>query len=76
MPAAGTWSSPSRARRGRRSAQVTGSSSYFSWQDLRLYFGVGARTEAASAEIRWPSGQVQKVEKLALDAYHVVTEPR
>jgi len=56
--------------------QVTGSSSYFSWQDLRLYFGVGARTDAASAEIRWPSGQVQKLEKLALDTCHVVTEPR
>jgi len=56
--------------------QVTGSSSYFSWQDLRLYFGVGARTDAASAEIRWPSGQVQRVEKLVLDTRHGITEPR
>jgi len=56
--------------------QVTGSSSYFSWQDLRLFFGVGARTDAASAEIRWPSGQVQKLEKLALDSCHTITEPR
>ena len=56
--------------------QVIGSSSYFSWQDLRLFFGVGARTDAASAEIRWPSGQVQKLEKLALDSCHTVTEPR
>ncbi len=56
--------------------QVIGSSSYFSWQDLRLYFGVGARTGPATAEIRWPSGKVQTVEKLALDAYHTVVEEK
>ena len=60
----------------RQVQQVIGSSSYFSWQDLRLFFGINARTDAASAEIRWPSGQVQKLEKLALDSCHTVTEPQ
>jgi hypothetical protein len=60
----------------RQVQQVTGSSSYFSWQDLRLYFGVGARTDAASATVRWPSGRVETLEKLALDRYHEVVESR
>ena len=54
--------------------EIRGSSSYMSWQDLRLHFGLGARTAKANATIRWPSGRVQELKDLALDRYYVVPE--
>jgi hypothetical protein len=56
--------------------EVHGSASYLSWQDLRLHFGVGARTAKASARITWPSGQVQELTDLALDTCHTIAEPK
>lgn len=42
---------------GRRIRQdVLSQSSFYSQSDLRLHFGLGAATEAALVEIRWPSG--------------------
>jgi hypothetical protein len=57
---------------------LTATASYLSWNDLRLYFGVGPQDPTkvrASATIRWPSGTVQELKDLALDKYHAVTEP-
>ncbi len=64
---------------GRKQIQIiTGSASYLSWNDLRVFFGVGAVDPAqfrAAATIRWPSGRVQEVKDLALDRYHAISEP-
>ena len=49
--------------------------SYLSWQDLRMTFGVGARTAKASARIVWPSGRVQELKDLDLDVCHRIVEP-
>jgi hypothetical protein len=57
-------------------AEIRGSTSFLSWKDLRLHFGVGARTDKASATIRWPSGRVQELTGLALDTCHKVVEPK
>jgi hypothetical protein len=54
---------------------VRGSSSYLSWNDLRLHFGVGSRQQPCDAKIRWPGGQVQELNALALDQYHEIQEP-
>ncbi len=56
--------------------EVRGSTSYLSWLDLRLFFGLGDRNGACSAEIRWPSGAVQTLSGLESGKYHVVTESR
>ena len=40
-----------------------------------MHFGLGADTSMAELEIRWPSGQVQKLKNLAANARYVVTEP-
>jgi len=44
---------------GRRQARAALSqSSYYSHDDLRLHFGLGASAKADAIEVRWPSGQV------------------
>ncbi len=49
-----------------------GGGSYASASDPRLHFGLGAAGAVDALEIRWPSGRVQRLGKLAVDrAYHV-----
>jgi len=44
---------------GRTQAQaVLSQSSYYSHDDLRLHFGLGAATAADTIEVRWPSGRI------------------
>jgi hypothetical protein len=38
---------------------VTGSVGFISTSDLRVHFGLGSETSAATIEIRWPGGPVQ-----------------
>ena len=59
---------------GRRQAQaVLAQSSYLSVNDRRLHFGLGAAT-AASLEIRWPNGELEKVADVAADQLVVIRE--
>jgi enediyne biosynthesis protein E4 len=57
---------------------ITGGVSYLSSHDKRLLFGLGrsAAPREVSAEIHWPSGQVQTVTGLAVGRYHKIVEPR
>ena len=44
---------------GRTQAQaVLSQASYYSHDDLRLHFGLGAAAQADRVEVRWPSGLV------------------
>jgi enediyne biosynthesis protein E4 len=56
---------------------ITGGASYLSSQDKRVLFGLGpAPASSLSAlEIRWPSGQTQKISGLASNRYHAIGEP-
>jgi hypothetical protein len=46
--------------RGRTEAQaVLSQASYYSHNDLRLHFGLGAAAAAETIEVRWPSGRVE-----------------
>jgi hypothetical protein len=45
--------------------EVTSQSSYYSHNDLRLHFGMGANPKADQIEIRWPNGQVETVKDVA-----------
>ncbi len=63
---------------GKQQAQpLVGTSSYLSWGDLRLYFGLGTVPPDATvnATIRWPSGTVQSLSPLVASRYHRVEEP-
>jgi hypothetical protein len=45
---------------GRTQAQaVLSQSSYYSHDDLRLHFGLGAAPAAERVEVTWPSGRVE-----------------
>jgi hypothetical protein len=45
---------------GRKQAQAALSqASYYSHDDLRLHFGLGAAAKADAIEVRWPSGLVE-----------------
>jgi hypothetical protein len=58
----------------RKQAQsVMAQSSYFSANDRRLHFGLGAE-KTASLEIRWPNGNVEKIPDVPGDRLVVIKE--
>lgn len=44
--------------------EVTSQTSYYSHNDLRLHFGLGAARKVDALEIRWPNGQTEKLADL------------
>ena len=56
---------------------IEGGGSYLSSHDKRLIFGLGEHPpKEVSAEIYWPSGQVQTLSGLTPGRYHKIVEPR
>jgi enediyne biosynthesis protein E4 len=54
---------------------VSGGSGFCSQNQRRLHFGLGKGVQAEKAEIRWPSGAVQTIEKPGLGQIHRLREP-
>jgi hypothetical protein len=54
--------------------EVKAGSSYLSQNDLRLHFGLGAEKSLATVEVRWPNGDVETLQNLAVDAVYTVVE--
>ncbi len=57
-----------------RVAERTGGGSYQSASGPRLQFGLGGASQVDWVEVRWPSGQVDRFEKLAVDAAYTIRE--
>jgi enediyne biosynthesis protein E4 len=53
---------------------VTSAGSYVSASDKRVHFGLGAESKA-DVEITWPSGVVQRLDRVAADQFLTVVEP-
>ncbi len=53
--------------------EVRSGGSYISQNDLRVHFGL-AKAETADIEVRWPSGQVDKLPGLAANRIYTVVE--
>jgi hypothetical protein len=53
--------------------EVLGQSSFFSVNDPRLHFGLGAAT-TADLTIRWPNGNTEAVNQVACDQLVVIRE--
>ena len=45
--------------------EVRSGGSYISQNDLRLHFGMGSATKADLVEVRWPSGQVDRLKNVS-----------
>lgn len=58
----------------KQAQEVHSQASYYSVNDQRLHFGLGAVTKA-DLEIRWPSGAVQKMTGVAADQILPIEEP-
>jgi hypothetical protein len=54
--------------------EVRSGSSFISNNDMRVHFGLGSATKIDWAEVRWPSGLVEKFDKLAVDAFQTLKE--
>jgi hypothetical protein len=54
--------------------EVRSGSSYDSNNDMRSHFGLGAATKVDWAEVRWPSGLVERFENLSADTIHTLRE--
>ena len=59
----------------RQTFEVTNAGSDLSSHDPRLLVGLGAATAVKSIDIRWPSGQVQRITNPPPDRYLNVKEP-
>jgi enediyne biosynthesis protein E4 len=64
-----------RVRVNGQTQYVTSAGSYLSANDKRVHFGLGTAANA-SVEISWPSGIVQKMDKVPVDCFLTVVEPR
>jgi hypothetical protein len=58
----------------RQARVVLSQSSYYSHDDLRLHFGLGAARGADVVEVRWPSGKVEVHRDLRAGALRVLRE--
>jgi hypothetical protein len=54
--------------------EVRGGGSYLSQNDFRVHFGVGAATQIARLEVRWPNGLEESWESLEVDRIHTLKE--
>jgi hypothetical protein len=54
--------------------EVRSGSSYISNNDMRVHFGLGSATKIDWVEIRWPSGLVEKFDKIPIDSIHELKE--
>lgn len=54
--------------------QVHTSGGYLSQSTKTLHFGLGDQEQVDQAEVRWPSGRRQVIERPAVDQLHVVVE--
>jgi hypothetical protein len=60
---------------GRTQARaVLSQSSYYSHDDFRVHFGLGAAKSADRVEIAWPDGRREIVERLSADQFVVIRE--
>ena len=55
-------------------SEVRSGASYLSQNDLRQHFGLAANTKIDSVEIRWPTGNTEKLQDLPADTIYTIVE--
>jgi hypothetical protein len=61
-------------RDGVQVQEVRGGGSYYSQNDLRVYFGLGAATSIDRLDVRWPNGREESWTGLAVNRLHALLE--
>ena len=56
--------------------EVRSGGSYMSQNDFRLHFGVGGAEQIERLEVRWPSGEIDAVARVATNALITIVEGR
>ena len=59
---------------GEQRQEVRSGGSYYSQNDLRLHFGLGAARVVERVVVRWPNGLEEAWPRLAIDRLHTLTE--
>ena len=59
---------------GSQTDEVRSGGSYYSQNDLRVHFGLGKNKTIKTIEIRWPSGQIDKLNDVAVNQLITVKE--
>lgn len=59
---------------GNQIDEVRSGGSYYSQNDLRVHFGLGKNRKVKALEVRWPSGQVDKLTDIAANQFLVIKE--
>jgi enediyne biosynthesis protein E4 len=59
----------------RQMQEVTAASGFSAQNARRLHYGLGTAAEVDRVVIRWPSGQVQTIERPAVNTLHRIREP-
>ena len=59
---------------GEQRQEVRGGGSYYSQNDLRLHFGLGAARAIERVIVRWPNGREEAWTTIAIDRAHTLTE--
>jgi len=54
--------------------EISSQSSYYSHNDPRLHFGLGANTKADQIDIRWPSGAIESIKDIAANQIVTIKE--
>jgi hypothetical protein len=54
--------------------EVRSGGSYFSQNDFRLHFGLGAARRVDLLEVRWPNGNVERFRDVDADRTYAVKE--
>jgi hypothetical protein len=54
--------------------EVTSQSSYYSYNDPRLHFGLGESNRAEQIEIRWPNGQTEVIKEIVANQIVTIKE--
>jgi enediyne biosynthesis protein E4 len=54
--------------------EVTPQTSYYSHNDFRLHFGLGANKQAESIEIQWASGQTETIKNISANQFVTIKE--
>jgi enediyne biosynthesis protein E4 len=57
-----------------QSQEVTSQSSYYSHNDMRLHFGMGANKKTEQIEIHWPSGRTEIIKDVAVNQIVTIRE--